>query len=218
MEEDVHEYEGKAVTVTYDVERCIHARECVRGLPAVFDPDRRPWIEPDAASGDELAAVIERCPTGALHYERHGDGPVEATPEEPTVTVARDGPLYARGDVQILDPDGRTLLEDTRVALCRCGASDNKPLCDGTHGSIDFEADGTVPSAGPESVEGEAGLTVTPTRNGPLRLVGRYAIVGEEDGSSVDRSRSTLCRCGGTADMPFCDGTHAEIGFSTDGG
>ena len=61
-------YEGRDITVEYDAARCIHVAECVKGLPAVFDPNRRPWVDPDAATADEIAAVVRRCPTGALHY------------------------------------------------------------------------------------------------------------------------------------------------------
>ena len=63
-------YTGREIEVTYDPVRCLHAAECVRGLPMVFDTSRRPWVEPDGADAEVLAAVIERCPTGALHYTR----------------------------------------------------------------------------------------------------------------------------------------------------
>ena len=214
MEREVHEYEGEDVTVTYDAKRCIHARECVRGLPAAFDPDRRPWIDPDAAAADDLAEVVTRCPTGALHFERTDGGPGESTPGENTVTVTAGGPLYVRGDVDVTDEDGTVRLSDTRVALCRCGASANRPLCDGSHSEVGFAADGTV--AGDSAREGppEGGLTVTPTPNGPLHLEGEVRIDGE-DGSTWRGDEAWLCRCGGSGEKPFCDGTHARIGFET---
>jgi len=65
-------YEGTEIDVSFDPEICEHAGECVRGLPAVFDTQRRPWIVPDAASADDVAAQVARCPSGALKYERHG--------------------------------------------------------------------------------------------------------------------------------------------------
>lgn len=221
MEEDLHEYVGEDVEVTYDVRRCIHARECVRGLPAVFDPDRRPWIDPDAvrasdasqsdadgsstAGADELAEVIERCPTGALHYERRDGGLAEAVPDENTVTVAPDGPHYLRGDVELTTPDGDALLSDTRVALCRCGASDNKPLCDGNHRNVDFEAPGTVAdNAG--AIDGATiggTLSVTPTPNGPVQIRGDVEIRGADDGSRFLGSDVWLCRCGASGNKPF---------------
>ena len=65
-------YSGKDVDVSFDPEVCIHAANCVRGLPAVFDMKRRPWITPDAAPADEVVAQVRRCPSGALQFERHG--------------------------------------------------------------------------------------------------------------------------------------------------
>jgi CDGSH-type Zn-finger protein/uncharacterized Fe-S cluster protein YjdI len=228
MEPDPHEYEGGEIDVSYDANRCIHVRECVEGLPAVFDADRRPWVDPDGADPDAVAAVVERCPTGALHYERH-DGPAEAVPERNAVSPTDRGPVYLHGDVRIETPDGEPLLEDTRVALCRCGHSGNKPLCDNSHARV-FDADGAgadeapeVPGAGsdPEAdaeSEGTDGrLTVVPTRNGPFALSGSFTLRGT-DGEPARHESATLCRCGNSADKPFCDGTHAEIGFETEPG
>ncbi len=65
-------YAGAEIDVSFDSEVCAHAAECVKGLPAVFDTARRPWIAPDAAPAGEVAAQVERCPSGALRYERHG--------------------------------------------------------------------------------------------------------------------------------------------------
>lgn len=215
MKQDVHTYHGTDIEVTYDVDRCIHVRECVRGLPNVFDPDRRPWIRPDEGDVDDLTTVVERCPTGALHYDRTDGGPGEAVPERNTVTVATDGPLYAHGDVHLVSADDEELLVDTRVALCRCGHSDNKPLCDGSHERV-FEAPGTVSGETKTAETDPTGpLTVTASRDGPLLVDGEYTLTGSEGGTG-SRSGGALCRCGGSANKPFCDGTHTDIGF-TDG-
>jgi len=219
MEEDVHDYHGAGIDVSYDVRRCVHVRECVRGLPDVFDPDRRPWIEPDEATVDDLAEVIERCPTGALHYERHDEGPEESVPDDNTITVTADGPHYVRGDVELETADGEALLSDTRAALCRCGASENKPLCDNSHLDVGFDAPGTVAdnSAGTEGAEDGGRLSVVPTPDGPLHVSGEFAIRGDDDGSVFRGTDVWLCRCGHSGNKPFCDGTHARIGFSTGG-
>lgn len=63
-------YETDEIEVRFYAERCEHAAECVKGLPAVFNVDNRPWIQPERASADEVAEVIERCPSGALQYSR----------------------------------------------------------------------------------------------------------------------------------------------------
>ena len=116
------------------------AAECVLGLPTVFDPDRRPWIEPEQAAADAIAGVVAKCPTGALHFERLDDGPQEPQTEEITINPRLNGPLYVRGHVRIVGPGGALIREDTRMALCRCGASTEKPFCDGTHSKIGFKA------------------------------------------------------------------------------
>ena len=131
-------YAAPGITVSYDPAICIHAARCVRGLPAVFDPKARPWIRPGEAAPDAVAEVIRRCPTGALLYELSG-GPGEEADAEVTVTPAKDGPLFVRGRVELTDPRGGAVDVGPRFALCRCGGSENKPFCDGTHKKIGFE-------------------------------------------------------------------------------
>lgn len=123
-------YRGDDLTVYFDARRCIHAAECVRGLPSVFDTARRPWIDVARAGADAVAAVVERCPSGALTYERR-DGPAEA-PERPTRVVREPGgPLHVRGDLVVATADGdRRLL---RATLCACGRTGKAPFCDGSH-------------------------------------------------------------------------------------
>ncbi|MEU6660295.1 (4Fe-4S)-binding protein [Streptomyces sp. NPDC046821] len=121
-------YEGKDVTVTFDGERCLHAAECVRGLPPVFDTSRRPWIDPDGAPAADVAEVIRRCPSGALQY-RLADGPTETPSEVTTVVRTEDGRLVMRGDLRV-GRQGDAEVRETRVTLCGCGASGNQPYCD----------------------------------------------------------------------------------------
>ena len=89
----LHGYDGAGIRITYDAGRCIHAAECVRGLPTVFDTARRPWIDADGASPDEVAAVIRKCPTGALQFERLDGGEPEVPAARNEITVAPDGTL-----------------------------------------------------------------------------------------------------------------------------
>lgn len=136
----IRRYESDDVTVTYDVKRCLHAEECVHGLPEVFDPERRPWVSPGKADADAVARIVERCPTGALHYERHDGGPAEEAPE-PLIRLAPDGPLYVQGRIELRAGEGTVRWTDTRAALCRCGASKIKPFCDDSHRDIDFRTE-----------------------------------------------------------------------------
>ena len=102
MKSKILHYSGEKAAVSYDVRRCIHAAACVHGLPDVFDPSRKPWIDPDRAEAEQLLQVIMRCPTGALHLERSDGEHAEPTPERNTAIVERNGPVYLRGDLEIV--------------------------------------------------------------------------------------------------------------------
>jgi CDGSH-type Zn-finger protein/uncharacterized Fe-S cluster protein YjdI len=116
-------------------------RNCIRGLGEVFDPGARPWVRVDAADAARIAKTILTCPTGALHFRRLDGDPQEQPPSETSIEPRRNGPLFVRGRVRIVDGDGAVVGEDTRVALCRCGGSRNKPFCDGTHREIQFTSE-----------------------------------------------------------------------------
>ena len=131
-------YANDVIEVHWEPRLCIHTRNCVEGLPGVFDPGARPWVDVDAGDADTIAATVLTCPTGALHFRRLDGGAQETASEGTTVEPRPNGPLFVRGRVRIVDPDGNLIREDTRVALCRCGASANKPFCDGSHRRIGF--------------------------------------------------------------------------------
>lgn len=215
--EKVRRYAGKALTVKYEVKRCIHVEECVRSLPQVFDRDGRPWIVPDGASADEVTDVILRCPTGALKFERHDGGDEEPVPETNTITVEGDGPLYARGDIEVVARDG-SVLRDTRIAFCRCGASANKPFCDGAHSEIGFKDSGALGRSGlkAEGAVERTSLRVSLAPNGPLLLEGPVEIVAAVGGARASGVKGALCRCGASQNKPYCDGSHKRVGFSSE--
>jgi uncharacterized Fe-S cluster protein YjdI len=140
----IREYEGQDLTVAWDAGRCIHAAECVHGLPAVFDSKARPWIVPDRAGAEAVREVVARCPTGALYIPgESGPGHLETVPADAParIEVSSEGPLYVQGRVTVVDHEGNEVIRDTRLALCRCGASARKPFCDGTHSEIGFPGD-----------------------------------------------------------------------------
>jgi uncharacterized Fe-S cluster protein YjdI len=131
-------YEGEGIEVHWEPKLCIHVASCIRSLPRVFDPNARPWVNVEAASADEIAAAIETCPTGALSYVRTNGAPGEK-PATPTQVEPRpNGPLLVRGDIEVIDSDGNVVRRATRVALCRCGLSSNKPYCDLSHRAAGF--------------------------------------------------------------------------------
>ncbi|MGE3856224.1 MAG: CDGSH iron-sulfur domain-containing protein [Dehalococcoidia bacterium] len=138
-------YETGDLRVLWDSQRCIHVAECIRALPRVFNPLARPWVRIDAASAEAIVDAVTRCPTGALRYEL-GGAPLEAPDHPTTVTAVPNGPLLVRGDLHVVTGDGETLARETRLALCRCGASENKPFCDNAHRRIGFVTeDATAP-------------------------------------------------------------------------
>ena len=127
---DARAYTGPDVTVFYDRGRCLHFAECVLGLPQVFDVNKRPWIQPENASAEQVAEVVRRCPSGALHY-RLEEGPTEE-PDQPThVEFVANGPINLRGD-QSIEMPGEGSKREVRASLCRCGLTDNEPYCDKT--------------------------------------------------------------------------------------
>lgn len=140
MSRRIKEYEAPDVVVGFDARRCIHAARCVSELPAVFDTSKRPWIQADAAEAEAVIAQVARCPTGALIARRPDGTRVEAAPTDIAIEEVADGPLYVSGQITITDPDGGVFADETRVALCRCGASGNKPFCDGSHEGAGFSA------------------------------------------------------------------------------
>ncbi|MDR0990962.1 MAG: (4Fe-4S)-binding protein [Propionibacteriaceae bacterium] len=128
-------YNGQDVCVSFDASLCIHAAACVRGLPEVFNTQRKPWILPDAADPQDVAMVVRRCPTGALEYGPGQERTVVApeVPDTPTtVALIPDQPLTVRGDLTIITPDGTSVHQD-RATFCRCGKTKNAPYCDLSH-------------------------------------------------------------------------------------
>jgi uncharacterized Fe-S cluster protein YjdI len=134
------EYRNDSIVVYWEPKLCIHTANCIRRLDRVFNPRLRPWVKLEAADANAISEAVIGCPTGALSFERLDGGPQEPIPE-PTVEPQPNGPLYVRGAIEIRDQEGNLLREATRVALCRCGHSDNKPFCDNSHRLIGFRTD-----------------------------------------------------------------------------
>ncbi len=218
MSQKLRQYPGQTIHISYDQARCIHAEECVHGQPGVFDPTRKPWIDPDQATANAVAEVIHRCPTGALHYQRKDGGPAEAPAPVNSLTVAADGPLYLRGDMEVLTADGTLLLRDTRIALCRCGASKNKPFCDGAHARAGFRDPGQLGKHTDKSDPPTTGqpLQITVQAQGSLQVKGEIQVLSGDAKTRYQATELYLCRCGGSRNKPFCDGSHAKIGFTGD--
>ena len=135
----VKEYESTDLTVLWEAEKCIHSEKCFRGLSSVFDPKARPWVNVGGAADAEIRKQIDACPSGALAYRLHSQAPASAElEEEQIVEVINDGPLMVYGNIKVKNADGSEVAKNRVTAFCRCGASSNKPYCDGTHKKIEF--------------------------------------------------------------------------------
>jgi CDGSH-type Zn-finger protein/uncharacterized Fe-S cluster protein YjdI len=202
--------EGKQVRIAFEGALCIHSRGCVLSRPDVFVPNvEGEWIHPDAATPEAVAELAHQCPSGAIRYERLDGGPNEAPPRVNTMRIRENGPLAVHADLRIVGQPAAF-----RATLCRCGASQNKPYCDGSHTAAGFTASGEVPAKDSVALPQRDGpLTITPAENGPLLVEGALEVV-TGTGKTVNRMRkAALCRCGQSAKKPYCDGTHKQIGF-----
>jgi CDGSH-type Zn-finger protein/uncharacterized Fe-S cluster protein YjdI len=202
--------EGRSMTLTFEARRCIHARFCVTGAPTVFLANvQGPWLHPDTLDAERLAAVAQECPSGAIHYRRKDGRPDETAPPVNLAAIREAGPYALRGELLL---DGTNI--GYRATLCRCGASKNKPYCDGTHHEIGFSATGEPASGQTDMLPVRDGvLRVDPQPDGPLQIRGNLEITSGTGRVVARVTTAALCRCGGSATKPFCDGTHARIGF-----
>lgn len=209
-------YDAEGIRVLWDSSRCIHTMRCLVDEPEVFKADRRPWVDAGAAPPERVAAAVERCPTGALRYERTDGTPQENRIRPTRVVATQDGPVLLKGDLRLETPDGELVSEETRLALCRCGMSSNPPYCDNSHKRDGFSDPGLEaadavskphdPPDGPSSVRGAP--------DGPLLLSGDLSIESARAEPVRRVSKVALCRCGRSDNKPFCDGSHASGGFT----
>jgi CDGSH-type Zn-finger protein/uncharacterized Fe-S cluster protein YjdI len=203
--------EGKDVAITFSGKRCIHARFCVLGAPTVFKANTPgEWIFPDTMPVEKLVAVAEACPSGAITYARKDGKPDEQAPPVNVARIRENGPYAINAPMML---KGASI--GFRAVLCRCGASKNKPFCDGSHKDAGFAASGEPDTRDSQPLAARDGaLEITPFPNGPLGVSGSLEIVSGT-GRTVDRvTRASLCRCGASASKPFCDGSHKRVGFT----
>ncbi|MGB5531450.1 MAG: (4Fe-4S)-binding protein [Ignavibacteriaceae bacterium] len=138
-------YSNKEIKVIWKPDVCIHSTNCWKASLAVFNPKRRPWIDVSAGTTEEIIKIVDNCPSGALSYERNNKmseqkaQPAQTQKSETTVQVNKGGPYLVKGKFVFVGADGKEEIKEGSVALCRCGASNNKPFCDGAHRKIGFD-------------------------------------------------------------------------------
>lgn len=140
MKDITKKYTNGEVTIVWKPNECIHSGICFRGLGEVFDPRKRPWITPEGSTTDKIIEQVKKCPSGALSYYLNRDAGEEIKIEAETIVEPTpNGPLMVYGNVSIKGADGLITKKSNATAFCRCGASQNKPFCDGSHRKIGFE-------------------------------------------------------------------------------
>jgi uncharacterized Fe-S cluster protein YjdI len=145
MPDTTRTYSNDEITVVWQPDMCIHSRICWMGLVSVFNPKKRPWINMSAEATEKILEQVQKCPSGALSFYRNDAMPEsKPVPDQSSlpllnIEVQTNGPLIITTGCQITHSNGSTETREGRTALCRCGASENKPFCDGSHKTQGFK-------------------------------------------------------------------------------
>ena len=209
-------YKGEKINVDWDARLCIHIGECGQSAGDLFVGGRDPWCQPDLTSIDNVVDVVKRCPSGALSYHSADGAVSESADGNNKVTVSYNGPYFVSGELEIEGAAEDMPGVAFRAALCRCGASKNKPFCDNSHEQIGFKDYGAVGEKGEALEAAGAKLKVSLIKNGPLMLNGDIVIHSASGRVAWTGKKAALCRCGASNNKPFCDGSHKAAGFNSD--
>lgn len=143
MADITKKYINEDITIVWKPNMCIHSTKCWKGesgLRNVFDPTQKPWIKPEGAAASEIIKRINSCPSKALSFYYNDESKnVESASVENVVEALPNGPLLVYGNLKVKLKDGSENQKNNVTAFCRCGASSNKPYCDGTHVKIEFK-------------------------------------------------------------------------------
>ncbi len=206
---------GKKLTIEFDAKRCIHSRGCVLSHPDVYVPNvKGEWIHPDATDVAEVIRTGQNCPSGAISVTLNdGSGSSNDAPIVNTLRVRENGPLAIEAALRI---SGQAQAVP-RATLCRCGQSQNKPFCDGSHTAAGFAATGEPPAQDFAALALRNGeVDVQPLPNGPLKVKGNLEVVSGTGRTIHKVTETYLCRCGESKSKPYCDGSHKAAGFQAE--
>lgn len=132
-------YKKDNLTVVWQPSLCSHSTNCWKQLLPVFNPKSRPWINLDAAENEEIKNQISKCPSGALSFIDKDETKTTPNDNIPDIEVVPGGPYIVSGEIKLKGPVASAKPKTNVIALCRCGASKNKPFCDGSHTSTTFD-------------------------------------------------------------------------------
>ncbi len=140
MGKKVYSYSNDEITINWDAETCFHSEVCTKNLSSVFNLKQKPWINVNGATKEEVIKLINTCPSGALSYNISSPQEKDIKPESSVnIRIVPDGPMLVNGAFEFTDKDGNVSQVDKNIAFCRCGGSENKPYCDGTHKKNGFK-------------------------------------------------------------------------------
>lgn len=140
MDKDItKKYSNEEITVVWKPKVCIHSAVCFRGLPGVFNPKIKPWVTIEGGSSEEIMAQIDKCPSGALSYYRNDSEGLQEETVKTQMEIMPNGPILVYGTIEVKDKNGNKTLKNKTTAFCRCGHSENKPFCDGSHVKKEFK-------------------------------------------------------------------------------
>lgn len=134
--EKIIEYSNEEITIVWKPEVCMHSAKCVQGLPGVFKPKEKRWIQLENSNTEDVVKTVKTCPSGALSFYMNASGKAEVEEElisNTKVEVMDKGPLMVYGTLSIKHSDGREEQKTRATAFCRCGKTGNNPFCDGSH-------------------------------------------------------------------------------------
>ncbi|GAB3782629.1 hypothetical protein GCM10028818_38890 [Spirosoma horti] len=132
-------YTNGEITVVWKPNVCIHSKLCWTQLAEVFNPKARPWVNMEGTTTQRITEQVDRCPSRALSYFWNQENiQPENVQAESIVEPMPNGPLLVYGNLTVKSPDGQETQKNKVTAFCRCGASSNKPYCDGSHVRIGF--------------------------------------------------------------------------------
>lgn len=156
-------YSNGEITVYWKPSACVHASYCYRHLLEVFDPSRRPWVDMTGASSEKIIETVNMCPTEALAWKWDDEGrnegigtdelnhikfrrpeligkDLQGIKESPvSVKIMIDGPIVIKGSFLLKYEGNSRQINDSIISICRCGASDHQPFCDGKHRKTGFK-------------------------------------------------------------------------------
>ena len=140
MDKDItKKYTNEDITIVWKPKVCIHSAICFKGLPGVFNPKKKPWVTIEGGTSEEIMGQIDKCPSGALSYYKNAEEELQEETVKTQMEILPNGPILVYGTIEVKDKNGNTTRKNKTTAFCRCGYSQNKPFCDGSHIKKEFK-------------------------------------------------------------------------------